>query len=239
MNKTKGLIMGAILLSLFLIPACNSQSAEAPSASTVQIPADFTTFTEKSNYFNISYPADWQENMYYMIDIERHPKNNPVILSLQIKLMQKIPEMIFIAEPDTVIGDGPCLNVVVEAREQAFLTLDQEVDGEISLLPGHFLNDFKQISRVNTTVNGKKAVIVDFTGVESGELTGITSPQNPRHYLVMFMLYGNGYWRVTCSTPIDDFATWQSNFNSILNSIQINRLPPERDFISPPGPSPW
>jgi len=228
MYNIKGLVIGAILLSLVLAPACS------PPPPPPDIPANYTTFTEESNYFSISYPADWKASIYYKMDIMMDNMNNTNIMnSLKIKLMRRVPEIVFMSGPEMIVDGDPCLNIVVEPRVE-YETLEEQNNTDCNLIASHFIDDFQGFSQVSTTIGGRKAIVVDFTGSESGELTGITLPENPRHYLMMDLLAGNTHWRVTCSSSIDDFATWRADFNNIIKSLRISDKPLEKK-----APSPW
>ena len=224
-HKTKGFIIGATLLALVLISgniglACGTEPAQAPTSlpplsNESEIPANFTTYTDDLKLFSISYPSDWETALYYIPDLEKDTKE--IINSLKTGLPIERPGAIFIAGGKECIS---CLSVnivvepILEQIPKGVSALDQMFEAAIVGTKIERLQDYREFSRVKTTIDGREAAIVDCEGMVPG--TG------KRHYLMMITLVGKTAWLVTCCSTAEDFATFENDFNTILRSLRIS-----------------
>jgi hypothetical protein len=239
MYKAKGFIIGATLLALVLISsniglACGTKPAQTPteqqpvspvaslSPEVPQLPEEaeppppkpeittnYTTYTDESNYFSISYPPDWETSLSHIGVLEEDVKK--AIDNLKTGMSVTSPTIIFFAGRRTANGFEPSVNIVVERVFED--TLDLFVQSMIGAAKRSLLG-YRELSRVKTTVDGKEATIVEWEGV--------FKEQGKRHYVQMFMLIDGTVWTVTCTAFPEDFAQWENDFNTILKSFKIN-----------------
>jgi hypothetical protein len=221
MYKTKGLITGAILLIMVFTLgniglACGAPAHPLPK----EIHADFINYTDESNLFSISYPSDWK-----MVEIADIDKNTQEITNnLKADSTVDKPYQLLIGGLETATGYDPILDIVVDPiriaaepihgpKLEIETGLDEEVEAEITGIKMLYLQDLKEFSRATTIINGREATIINFEGTPSGK--------NKRHYLMMVTMAGKTVWRVTCSSKLKDFATWENDFDTIVRSLQI------------------
>jgi hypothetical protein len=239
MRKTEGFIIGATLLALVLISsniglACGTKPAQTPteqqpvspaaslSPEVPQLPEEaeppppkpeittnYTTYTDESNYFSISYPPDWETSLSHIGVLEEDVKK--AIDNLKTGMSVTSPTIIFFAGRRTANGFEPSVNIVVERVFED--TLDLFVQSMIGATK-RSVSGYRELSRVKTTVDGKEATIVEWEGV--------SKEQGKRHYVQMFMLIDGTVWTVTCTAFPEDFAQWENDFNTILKSFKIN-----------------
>lgn len=223
MRKTKGFITGATLLTLVVMfggigLACGNNPATEPASPPIstppEIPAYFTTYTDNTALFSISYPSDWATALNYIPDFEKDTKG--IIDSLKTGSPIEKSSTIFIT------GGKECLsclsvNIVVEPIPEQIpegvSALDQIFEAAIVKTKIEPLEDYTELSRVKTTIDGREAAILDCEGTPSGVAK--------RHYLMMVTLVGKTAWRVTCAVEAEDFAIWENDFNTIIRSLRI------------------
>ena len=121
--------------------------------------------------------------------------------------------MIFVAGRRTAMGYAPNVNIVVEPLSSEITTHEQMVEAELRGIK-LVVSDYREISRVKTSVDGRGATIVDFEGTPPGQNSKI-------HSLQMFILVDKTAWIVTCTSFIDGFVEWEDDFNTIVRSLRI------------------
>ncbi|MCJ7829276.1 MAG: hypothetical protein MUP81_06015 [Dehalococcoidia bacterium] len=239
MYKTKGFIIGAILLVLVVIPgniglACGAEPALPPpitepatSPSTTpklseetlpptppetNISAGYRTYTDEFNIFSISYPSDW--DMAQSLNPELNQKRKAALNNLKSGIPVENNSLLFLAVPRELKGhDAATVRLTVDPVAAGVSTNDQMVD-LIIRLDRQVYPDYHEFSRVKTTVNGREATIVDFDW---------RLAEYPRFRLLeMMMLVDKTTWFITCSTSSDDFAMWQNDFDTIVRSLRIS-----------------
>jgi len=212
-----------VLLSLVLILgsislACSAEPAPAPPptlpsmAPDLEIPTNYTTYTDETKFFSISYPSDWEPLVSYIADIDKAVKE--VINDIQSGIPIERTSIIFVAgQPMTGGSYDPSVNIVVEPIPEGLSTLDQIVEAEIRGAE-MVAQDRREFSRVKTTINGIEATILDHEA---------TLPEiGKRHMLQMVTLVGETMWVVSCSSTCEDFATWEKDFHAIVRSLRIS-----------------
>ncbi len=193
-------------------PWTSPQLPEQPVApAEPAIPADFKTYTDDAQLFSISYPADWEADIASMADVERKAKES---LQSKVKFSTEIPIMIFFAGKRTGLGNNPSVNILVEPSSQAIMTHEQWIEAEMQGAKEVF-PDFKEFSRVKTTVDGREATIVDWEGTLEGHFK--------TRCLQMFLQADETPWVVTCGiTPPSDFVKWKNDFDAIVRSLRVS-----------------
>jgi len=87
--------------------------------------------------------------------------------------------------------------------------IEVEVQGAKKVMP-----DYREFSRVKTTVDGRETTIIDCEGTPPG--------QGKFHFLQMYTLVDKTVLVVTCTALIDDFADWENDFNIIVRSLRVS-----------------
>ena len=216
MSKTKGFIMGATLLALVLITglACGVKPAQTPTSlppSELEIPANYTTYTDESNLFSISYPSDWETALSLIPGLEQNAKE--VINNLKKGIAVEELSTIFFAGRRIKTVYEPNINILIESAPAWVSTHDEMIEAEVRGVEMIFPN-YHEISRINTTINGREATIFEWEGA---------LPQKDKfHYLQMFTLVDKTIWAVTCTAFPDDFAEWEQDFDTIVRSLRIS-----------------
>lgn len=239
MYNTKGFIIGSTLLALVLISGniglgCGSEPARTPteqkpvspaaplSPEVTQLPEEtepsppmpeattnFTTYTDESNYFSISYPPDWEISLSYIgVDEEKVKKT---IDNLKTDMPIESPSRIFFAGRRAADGFDVSLSIVVEKAFED--TVDIFVRSMIEATKTYF-SGYREFSSVKTTVDGKEAIIVEWEGAYQ--------ERDERHYVQMFMMIDGTVWTVTCATSPKAFARWENVFDAVVRSLQIS-----------------
>jgi hypothetical protein len=190
------------------VPAVPPQlPAESPPPISNEpgIPANYTTYTDESNYFSISYPQDWET-----ANIGQNTKE--VINNLKSGVPIKGNSTIFSAGRPTATGYEPSVKIIVEPIHEGTSTLDGIVDAEVQAAKSVTL-DYQVLSTVKTTIDGREATIIDAAG---------TIPLGGRYFLSLITLVDKTIWVVGGSATIDDFAQWQNDFNTIVRSLRVS-----------------
>jgi len=215
MHRTKCFGIFAVVLALVLTfgsmsLACGTNPAPTPSEP--EIPANYTTYTDESNVFSISYPADWETALSLIAGLEQSAKE--AINSLKTGVSVEKASIIFLAGRRTATGYEPSVNIAIEPVPEGVSTTDQLVEAEVQGVKKS-TQDYREFSRVKTTVNGRETAIVDFEGTPTGASTKL-------HFLQMSMLVNKTAWVVTCVALPDDFSSWENDFNAIVRSLRIS-----------------
>jgi hypothetical protein len=229
MCKTKGFITGAKLLALVVILgsvslACGAKPEQVPSTppqlteetppapTETGIPANYTTYTDESNLFSISYPADWETAWSALEKINKNVKGT--VANLKAGIPVEKDTLIFFAGRLTAAGYGPSVNVGIEPVPAGISTLDQLVEAETRVAKIG-MRDYREISRVKTEVDGNEAIIIENDGTFPG--FGIK-----KHYLGMITMIDGTVWTVTCTGLPENYSEWEDDFNIIVRSLRIS-----------------
>jgi hypothetical protein len=239
MYKTKGFITGATLLALILIPcsiglACGANQVQEPASappitepatlpSTTpqlseetppkpEITADYTTYTDESKLFSISYPSDWETALSRMPELRS--KTKEYINKLKSGIPVEQASTIFFAGRRTATAYDPAVSITVEPMLEGMVALDQMVESEVRGVKQVIL-DYRELSMVKTTIDGREATIWDYEGTMAG--------QSKLHFLTMITLVDRTTWVVGCATSTDDFSEWENDFNTIVRSLRISK----------------
>ena len=177
-----------------------------------EITADYTTYTDESKLFSISYPSDWETALSRMPELRS--KTKEYINKLKSGIPVEQASTIFFAGRRTATAYDPSLSITVEPMLEGMVALDQMVESEVRGVKTVIL-DYRELSMVKTTIDGREATIWDYEGTIPG--------QSKLHFLTMITLVDRTTWVVGCDTSIDDFAQWENDFNTIVRSLRISK----------------
>ena len=215
MYKTKGFIIGATLLALVLLPglAC-APEIMSPSLNTTKsdIP-NYLTYNDESGIFSIDYPEGWEAGRWNLEEFGYEttakeglnrlksglPIQNHYTIFAAFKWVQNhIVASVFIYLDGVFMGNP-------------HYSIDEEIESRTRTHP-----DFKELSRTQTTVDGREATIWAWEGtfVEAHE-------QAPSYHLEQYLKTDKAIWVVRCSVDSDNATEWQNEFETIVRSLRI------------------
>ena len=210
MYKTKGFILGATLVLLVLtigIPACYI-GLEPTSLTESYVPF---TYTDKSGVFSISFPAGWEANRYERRSFSWGTYAKDGLNRLQAGLPVQSHYQIF--EAYKRVQHNIVASVYIDVRAVFWpkpYTIDDEAETRKGTHP-----DFKELSRTETTVDGREATVWEWQG------TFPQAEQAPSYYLEQYLATDKAVWIVKCSADSDNITQWQNEFETIAGSLKI------------------
>jgi len=180
-----------------------------PAISTEpEISDNYTTYTDESKYFSISYPSDWVTSME---DADQNAKE--VITSLQSGVPIEGASTIFFAGRPEETELEPSVYIVVEPVHEGTSTLDGIVEAEVQAAESVIL-DYQVATMVKTTIDGREATIIRSNG---------TIPDGGRSYfLSMITLVDNTIWVIVCSATLNDFVNSEKDLDTIVRSLRVS-----------------
>lgn len=195
-------VIASVVIVVLVAPPLKSV-AEPP------IPPYFTTYTDELGLFSISYPPEFE--LYPELIDEQGTQN--IISSINSGLPIEEAYIVFRAEL-TMQG---AIAVTVQPLCATISTHDQMVT---SVIKGFKCSarDFRELSRVRTTVDGRPATIVEYNMTPPGSCTTL-------HCVTMLCMVDRNFWAVGCSTLPDEYSNWEGTFDSIVRSLRIVQLP--------------
>jgi hypothetical protein len=217
------LLISAILLSLSCAPQA-TQPSETPNApptpsqsraplpestQEVQIPSGYTTYKDESQLFSISYPSDWEPALSILETAEQMAKDWVDKLNKGIPIEKA--QLIFLAGLPSKTGYQPNVNIVIEPIPTGVSTLDQLAEAEVRGIK-LYVNDYREISRVKTSVDGREAVILRWQGTINN--------MNMDEFQLILVENKVG-WVVTCATLQGEYTKWEKDFETIVRSFRI------------------
>jgi hypothetical protein len=93
------------------------------------------------------------------------------------------------------------------------LTLSQVVDAEM-LGFKEAVNNYHKMARTKTTVDGQKAVLVEFK-------VQFSTAVFTYHNLQLFLVSGKTLWMLACSSADADFGQWAGDLNNIVRNFKL------------------
>lgn len=200
-------VLSVLVVALTIaLPGCAQK--EAPTEP--EIPAHFATYTDEAGLFSISYPPEWEPALSLIEDLEQATKD--LIESIESGLPLERVSAIFFAGIPTEEGYSPNVNIIVEQLPEGINTHDELIEaliGGVKII----IDDYREFSRIKTTVSGRTATILDWEG---------TFPQVGKSRIVqMVLMVGKTGWTITCRPPTGEFSKWEEDFDAIVRSFRI------------------
>ena len=174
------------------------------------IPAHYVTYTDALGLFSISYPPEWELDLESMDDIENFAQE--MISSITSDIPVEEAHFVFMAGLPVTGGYIPNVTILVEPLSATIWTHDDMVRAGIQSLKLVF-PDYREYSRVKTTVDGRTATIIEC----QVNLAGIGT----LHYMFMFCIVNRTIWTVTCTALPDEYSEWENDFNAAVRSLRI------------------
>ena len=215
--KSKLLAVMCIISVLVMIPGCSLLKKANPDSTTIapvefKIPANYTTYTDESSLFKISFPQDWTVDNSVLDD----PDVLAVLEDIQAGSSDYTGSSVFFAGLASTEGYRPNFNISVSPVPTGY-TYDLLLAAELAGLKQQ-LTGYKQNSVAGTTIDGHRASIVDVEGsfdAVAGTNIGIV------HDIFMFTIVDGNEWVIVCSSFDDSFSQWSADFNNIVRSLKV------------------
>lgn len=214
--KTALRTIAVIVISVGLLIACLScKESEStlpfePNPETT-IPDHFVTHVS-DDLFSISYPSDWEVDTSFIKQAKTFAEQWTETNNMDIPVEHV--NILLIAGKPFSPGYHPNVTIVSEPLVEDIETMEDLAKAEAQSIEA-VCDEYEELSRVKTTINGKEATIIEYEGV----LPGI----GPIHNLSMFTIDGDTIGGACCtlSTSLADFSDYEDDFYSIIRSFRI------------------
>lgn len=195
-----------LLNALSQVPEEEEEEVVSPETG---IPPHFTTYTEATGIFSLSYPSDWETALWAIDGLEQSTKE--LLTSIESNLLLERAFVIFFAGLPVETGYSPNVNILVESLPD-ITWHDEMVEAEIRGIK-LVVTDYRELSRVNTRVDGRVATILEWEGTypELGEMA----------VLQMFTLTVDIVWVISCTPPSGELSKYEDDFNAIVKSFRL------------------
>ena len=199
------IIVFALVLLFSSVTGCSNKS------TTTTPTVAFSTYTESTNLYSISYPQAWEL------------ANSMTTLQSQItatinKINAGTPlttgSVIFVAGLKADTGYYPNINISVDPAPTDLTNNDQAVQAEVNGIKT-LHPDYQEVARTRIIVNGKTVWLLEFKAT-------FTNTPLMHDYLCVYLLNGN-IWTMTCTAKDTDFSQYKTEFAVIINSLKINK----------------
>jgi hypothetical protein len=214
-----------VLLLLTLIIGCQQEPVALPSEPIV--PEGFTTYTEESGLFSISYPDDWRTAGVGDRGLQENARKLRGLIIADLPLERDMG--LLRAGLGTRFTFDPSVTVKLKPLPESANNLDEIVEAFTekrveSQRRNHPSYREKEFSQVKLTMEGVEAVIRDY---------GWTSNSSSRQHraVKMTMVVGKVVWVVTCITQQDMF---KDTLHDVVTSFHTSSVPVPPAFSSHP-----
>jgi len=197
----KRMLLSIPVVGLLLLSACGAPSPTPPSVSESVIPAHFTTYTDETGLFSISYPQDWELGLSLIegktIFVAGKPYRDGYNPNVSILLLPYKQTLLIPYQPT---GDSTWkLEDFVETKVQEEIMLFEE---------------YRENSRTKIVVGGKEAIVLD----SQSQFPGIGTIR----WLKIYMRDDKLVWMVICGgLPDTNFSDFETDFHAIVRSLRI------------------
>ncbi|MFC2018254.1 hypothetical protein ACFLTQ_03010 [Chloroflexota bacterium] len=182
----------------------NVDTTESP------IPTHFTTYTDEMTLFSISYPPNFELALSQIDFIEENVKE--ILLSIDSGLPVEQVYLIFAAGVPAGMQYSPNVSIGCESLPGTEWTHDEVIEAEVQSIKS-IIEDYHEFSRTDTTIDGRKATIINFEG---------TFPTLVKaHLLQMYTCVDKIVWIVTCTSDLAGFVEYEDDFYHIVRSLRI------------------
>ena len=163
-----------LLVSMIILPgllaACTSSKVTPETKPEPEIPTDYSTYTSEG-LFSISYPPDWTPMTSIMEELMETSKELMEISDPELEL-DDIEMLFFGGLPIDDDNFLPNVSICVTARGFGYWDLDEIVDVE-TLYSKETTHGYREYSRIETVVDGNKAVIIENIVISSWKTSAL------------------------------------------------------------------
>jgi PsbP-like protein len=212
---TKLLSIVLIMSVILSVTAGCSKSAASTTTTTTEafvVPGNFTTYTDETSLFRISYPNQWEPMS--QSDLSAYGSDVKDALSnLKAGLPVDKANIIFLAGLRISTGYYPSVNIVVEPAPVMVTDNDMAMQAEVTGIKQEVTN-YQEVSRTKMMVNGESTTILEYKAIFPGSSTLM-------HNYYLAFLSGKTIWSVTCSATDTDYSQLSGDFDNIFRSFQL------------------
>jgi hypothetical protein len=207
MNKKPTLLFTTTIVTMLSIMSCTTSTLTSAPSSEPPIPSNFTTY-KSDGLFSISYPTEWVPATSIMDElledtISRMKADDP-------KLVLENVSMLFLCGIENKGGYSPSVSIVIDSRNGQTLEEYDEATRRYSMKS---TQGYHEYSSIKTVVDKRQAIISD------------TEDNEPEYgvwrYIQLVTVKDEFVWIVTCGSKGIDFQTYESEFYSIVRSLQV------------------
>ena len=198
------------LLILFI--AFLSLGAFAQSESP--IPANFTTYTDETSLFRISYPANWEPDLLRINTLKQETEE--YLKSINSRWTLEKSNIVFFGGAPLDSGYNPNISIVIIplGNEKVNLeVLEYVIEGAVQGFKKD-AEEFHEFSRITTIIDGKQAMLLESEARYLNFGSG--------HFLHAFLGGERFAWIITCTvfSPLN-FYDFKDDIYTIVKSFQI------------------
>lgn len=220
MDRAKVFILAVTVLTLVLLSGigCLIGLMPAPpqrqdSVPSVDIPG-YMTYYDKSAIFSVSYPEGWEADRYEGRTFGWNTTAKEGLSRLQQGLPVQSHYTLFNAYKwvKYEIVASVYINLDGVFMGNPHYSIDEEMESRKRTHP-----DFTELSRTQTTVDGREATVWEWMGTfpEAHE-------QTPSYHFEQYIATDKAIWIVKCSGDSDNVTEWQNDFDTIARSLRIS-----------------
>lgn len=201
------IVLAVLMTGSLLLGACGGHTAPD---SDPEVPESYTTYTDETGLYSISYPADWQLLLSLLEDADAALES--VAASLESGLPLETARVIFLAGLKIEGGYAPNVNIMVTPLPAGETSPDGALEAEIEITK-QTVTDYRELSRAEITVDERAATIVEWEGSypDLGEI----------RLLHMAVVVEQTVWIVTCTAPTEEFIQWEDDLQEVVRSLRI------------------
>lgn len=199
-----------LMSSILLAGGCSGPVPTSAPAPEPAIPANFTTYTDEAGLFQISYPPNWELALSRLESHEQQAKE--YIEAIDNGIPVDDWKALFLAGFPINGATSPNVSILVEPLPDTRWTLNTTVDANIRGLRA-VSTGFRLFDRTETTIDGRKAVILDYQAA--------VAEFGTYRYLTMVLIHGDYAWGVTCTTIPSEYPEWAEDLDAVVRSLRI------------------
>ena len=207
----------ALIALVSVLPGCSrshdrSKAEISTNTQTYQIPDTYTTYTEETGVFSVSYPAEWETTLMNMDMVKTAIDSSKSDVSIEAT------GILFTARLETEYGwRSPSVNIVVQPCPEwaAGFGVDFVARGVTTLLATkQLITDYHEVEWTDARVNGRDVVLVEYTGYPAASTTRY-------HNLMLILLSGKTVWGLNCAVADESYSYWATDFQNIAHSLKV------------------
>ncbi len=201
------ILLVVLAISVVLFGTCAPAEVSEPA-----IPAHFTTYTDETGLFSISYPPDWElapsKVEVLTQDVEDYLKD------IRSEGSLAGGKVVFFAGIPYETGHNPNVSVFVTPSGEGKWKLEDLVEAVVQRGYMEDAEEYHEFSRTKIVVDGREAIILDCEAKYPllGEL----------HVLQIYVRDNKVVWGVTSGVlSPKDFSDFETDFHAIVRSLRI------------------
>jgi hypothetical protein len=191
-----------VLLCLVLLLVFSGCNRPKTTDTEPTIPASYTTFTDEMKLFSIAYPSEWKICYFPQLELEA-----TIIAEVQANTGSGDIKEYGLFTAGVSEGAFPMVSVSIRAIPSSASSHSQVVDAVINPTRQNE-NRVQELSRLETTVEGREATILEL--------------EVPEFYMLhMITTVDRRVWEVACSSDPEDSEQWKDDFQVIVRSLRL------------------